>query len=151
MMTNKTVVIGNDHTGVSIKRELVLLFAEAGYNVIDCGTDTVASVDYPDVAARIAAAVKQNHCPGVAICGTGIGMSLALNKYPGIRCALCHDEFTARLAREHNDANILAMGARVLGSDLMKSMAHIFFNTGFSAGRHQNRLDKIALIESERY
>lgn len=143
------VVIGCDHAGVQLKMEIIQALTEEGYEFIDCGTDSSASVDYPDFAEKLGNQVVQKNTLGVLICGTGIGISIAANKIPGIRAAVCQDIYTARLAREHNDANVLAMGARVIGSGLAMEIIKTFINTDFLAGRHQRRVDKITALEKK--
>lgn len=143
------VVIGNDHAGVALKEEITAFLRNEGYEVINCGTDTFASVDYPDIAEKVAREVLEKKIPGILICGTGIGISIAANKIPGIRAALCNDLFTARMTRKHNDANILALGARVIGPGLALEIVREFLNTDFEGGRHQVRVEKINLIEQK--
>ena len=119
-----------------------------GYEIIDCGTDSEESVDYPDFGAKVAKTICDGVCEkGILVCGTGIGISIAANKLPGIRAAVCHDLFTAQASREHNDANILAMGARVIASSLALEMVDLWLATPFSGGRHQRRIDKISALE----
>lgn len=148
-MNNKPIVIACDHAGVELKKEINLMLAAEGYGIIDCGVNSLDSVDYPDVAEKLALEVLKNNCPGIIICGTGIGVSIAVNKVPGIRAALCHNEYTARMAREHNDANVIAMGARVIGVGLAIEMIKTFLNTEFTAGRHNRRVEKIKNIEEK--
>lgn len=143
------VVIGNDHAGVSLKNDIIEFLKNEGYDVLNCGTDSTASVDYPDIAKKVAAQVLERNIPGILICGTGIGISIAANKIPGIRAALCDNSFTARLAREHNDANILALGARITGTGMALEIVKTFLNTAFLAGRHQRRVDKIGTLETK--
>lgn len=141
------IAIGSDHAGVALKDEIIILLEELGYEVINCGTDSLESVDYPDIAERVASEVLNYNILGIIICGTGIGISIAANKIPGIRAALCQDIFTARLAREHNDANIVAIGARITGAGLAQEIVKTFINSSFLAGRHQRRVEKIKDIE----
>lgn len=141
----KTVVIGSDHAGVALKKLLSDHLAGKGYEVVDVGPPDTRSVDYPTFAARVCDAVLAKNALGVLICGTGLGMSMTANRRPGIRAALCTDEFMARMARLHNDANILCLGERVIGQGLALSIADVFFSTAFEGGRHQRRLD---LMES---
>lgn len=143
------VAIGNDHAGVVLKEEIVSFLKNEGYEVINCGTDTFESVDYPDIAEKVAREVLDKKIPGILICGTGIGISIAANKIPGIRAALCNDLFTARMTRKHNDANILALGARVIGPGLALEIVREFLNTDFEGGRHKGRVEKITLIEKK--
>lgn len=143
------VAIGCDHAGVELKKEIIQALEDEGYEIINCGTDTVESVDYPDFAEKVAVRVVDEHIPGVVICGTGIGISIAANKYPGIRAALCQNEYTARMAREHNDANVVAIGARVTGAGLAVEIVKTFLKTDFQGGRHQRRVQKIMAIENK--
>lgn len=138
------IAIGNDHAGTSFKEELVTFLVNNGHEVINCGTDTDSSVDYPDFAKAVSNLVLEKKADfGVLICGTGIGISIAANKISGIRSALCTNEICARLAREHNNANIIAFGARVTGVDLAKSCLKAFLSAEFEGGRHSRRVNKI--------
>ena len=142
------IVLGSDHAGFSLKETVKEHLSSQGWDVIDCGTDSEESVDYPDFAEKVARAICDGVCEkGILICGTGIGISIAANKLPGIRAAVCHDLFTAQASREHNDANILAMGARVLDPSLALEMVDVWLATPFSGGRHQRRIDKISVLE----
>lgn len=143
------VAIGSDHAGVQLKKELMAVLALDGYQPVDCGTYTEDSVDYPDIAEIVANMVLDKKIQGILVCGTGIGISIAANKIPGIRAALCHDLFAARLAREHNDANVLAMGSRLIGSGLAAEIVKTFLKTDFAAGRHQRRVEKITALENK--
>ncbi|QLA16954.1 ribose 5-phosphate isomerase B [Desulfolutivibrio sulfoxidireducens] len=142
---SKTVVIGSDHAGVALKKLLSDHLAAQGYDVVDVGPADTKSVDYPIFAARACDAVLAQNALGILICGTGLGMSMTANRRPGIRAALCANEFMARMARLHNDANILCLGERVLGQGLALAIADAFFTTDFEGGRHKRRLD---LMES---
>jgi len=144
-------VIGSDHAGVEMKREISIFLRKLGYEVIDCGTHTTDSVDYPDIAEQVTCEVLKQNIPGILICGTGIGISIAANKVDGIRAALCTNEFTARLARQHNDANILALGSRVTAVSYALEIVDVFIKTDFEAGRHHNRVEKIKQIEKKYY
>ncbi|HHV16934.1 MAG TPA: ribose 5-phosphate isomerase B [Gelria sp.] len=145
---NKTkLVIGGDHAGLELKSTLIKVLEAENYEIIDCGTFSAESVDYPDIAEKVATAVLKHKIMGIIICGTGIGISIAANKIPGIRAALCYNLETARLAREHNDANIVALGARMLDTRLAIDIVKVFLTTGFVAGRHQSRVEKIAQME----
>ena len=138
------LVIGNDHAGVEFKKKLVKALKERGHEIINVGTDSLESVDYPDIAALVGEKVLDGKAEyGILICGTGIGISIAANKIKGIRAALVHNEFTARLARLHNDANVIALGARVIGDELGLACVETFINTEFEGGRHARRVDKI--------
>ena len=138
------IVIGNDHAGVDLKLKIVEFLRKKGHEVTNIGTDTFDSVDYPDIAKEVAQKVLDEEAKyGILICGTGIGISISANKIKGIRAALAHNEFTARLSRLHNDANIIALGARVLGDELAAVCVDTFINTEFEGGRHAKRVEKI--------
>lgn len=140
------IAIGNDHAGVEFKNKLIQKLRSKGYEIMNVGTDTLDSVDYPDIAKKVSGKVLDGEVNfGILICGTGIGISIAANKIKGIRAALCHNEYTAKLARLHNDANIIALGARVLGEDLGLACVETFVNTEFEGGRHAKRVGKIEL------
>ncbi|MBE9851782.1 ribose 5-phosphate isomerase B [Campylobacter concisus] len=138
------VFLASDHAGFELKNELKEAIKGLGYEVVDLGTNDKNSVDYPDYAHLLASKLEPN-CYGVLVCGTGIGISIAANRHENVRCALCHDEFTARLAREHNDANVIAFGARVIGAGVAISAAEAFLKTEFVSGRHERRVQKIEL------
>ncbi len=143
------LAIGSDHAGYRLKNELIEHLQAAAYNVKDCGVFSEESADYPDLAAAVTDAVLSQECAfGILICGTGIGMSIAANKKKGIRAALCAETYSARCAREHNNANILALGSRVTGPGLAFDIVDTFLNTTFSGGRHIRRLDKISELEN---
>ncbi len=138
------IAIGNDHTGVELKMKIKEHLRKKGYEVINVGTDTLDSIDYPDIAAKVGEKVVSGEAKyGILICGTGIGISISANKIKGIRAALAHGEFMARLSRLHNDANVIALGARVIGDELAISCVETFLNTGFEGGRHARRVGKI--------
>ncbi|MFW6022019.1 MAG: ribose 5-phosphate isomerase B [Halanaerobiaceae bacterium] len=142
------IAIGSDHAGYDLKKEIIDYLEEAGYKYKDMGTDNSQSVDYPDYGYKVANAVSGGeYDKGILICGTGIGMSIAANKVDGIRAALCHDVFSARLTRKHNNSNVLAMGARVIGNGLALEIAKTWIGEDFDGGRHQRRIDKITDIE----
>lgn len=144
------IAIGSDHGGLQLKDAVRTYLVGRGLIVDDLGTNSEDSVDYPDFGARVAQAVsRQVVAKGILICGTGIGMSITANKFPGVRAALVWDDFTAQMAKEHNDANILVLGGRVLSVDAACRMIGIWLDTAFSGGRHQGRLDKIAQIEED--
>ncbi len=144
------VAIACDHGGFALKGELEKYLAARGTEFIDLGTDGTASVDYPDYAEKAAAAVLSGECRfGIVICGTGIGISIAANKIRGIRCAHCQDAYSARMSRAHNDANMLAFGARVIGAGLMCDIVDAFLDGEFEGGRHSRRVEKIAAIEEK--
>lgn len=145
-------IVGSDHAGVELRQALAGRLAEAGFEVRDVGPPAGESVDYPDQAGAVAAAVGGGEAElGLLVCGTGIGMSIAANKVPGVRAALVHDPFTARMAREHNDANVVCVGARVTGSDLAMAALDAFLESRASdAERHQRRRGKIGALEQRR-
>lgn len=144
-MTVKTVALASDHAGTQMKAELRDALAKRGLEVLDLGTDGPESVDYPDFADAVAAAIRDGRAQrGVLICGTGIGISIAANRHRHIRAALCSDPTCARLAREHNDANVLALGARVVGIEIAKDCLTAFLDTPFEGGeRHSRRVGKL--------
>ena len=138
------VVIGNDHAGVEFKNQLKEYIESKDIEVINIGVDTLDSVDYPDIAKSVCKKVLDKEADfGVLICGTGIGISIAANKVEGIRAALVHNEVTARLSKQHNNANVIVFGARVLGIEVAKSSFDSYLEAKFEGGRHQNRVNKI--------
>ena len=140
----KTIFLGSDHAGLDLKAGLAAHFAAAGHTVVDLGPSDAKSVDYPDFAKAVCAKVLATPgSAGILVCGTGIGMSMAANRIPGIRAALCVNEYLARMTRLHNDANILCLGERVIGQGLAASIADVFLDTAFEGGRHQRRVDMI--------
>ncbi len=142
------ISIATDHAAVEIRKKIVQALEEQGHQVNDLGPEGSESVDYPDFAAKVARRVAAQEADfGVLLCGTGIGMSIAANKVKLIRAALCHSEETARLAREHNDANVLCLGARVLDEATILACVKTFMSTAFEGGRHERRVSKIAEIE----
>lgn len=144
------IVIANDHGAVERKQEVVAWLREQGHEVLDLGVDSEDRVDYPDKAREAYEAWKEGRRDlGVLLCGTGIGISIAANKLPGVRCALIHDSYTARMAREHNDANFLALGGRVELKEPLGSILSAFFDARFEGGRHVGRLEKIARLEDD--
>jgi len=148
-VSTMVIGIGSDHAGYSLKQKLVDFLAEAGYEVVDVGTDSMESVDYPDFAEKIAHGVVSGEFErGVLVCGTGIGMSIAANKIPGVRAALCHDVFSARATREDNDANVLTLGARVIGEGLAMAVLDEWLGAEFQGGRHARRVAKIRALEA---
>jgi ribose 5-phosphate isomerase B len=144
------LAIGADHGGVELKQEIVkFLQSIKNIEVSDFGTMTRDSVDYPDYGRAVSAAVSQGTVDrGILICGTGIGMSIVANRFPRVRAALCHDNFTARMSRLHNDANVLVMGERVIGRGVALDIVKAWLETEFEGSRHQRRLDKIREIET---
>ncbi len=144
------IAIACDHGALNLKREVKKFLLDNGYEVVDFGTDSPASCDYPDYGLPAAEAVASGECDrGILMCSTGIGMSLVANKVPGIRCAHCHDTYCAEYTRRHNDANVLAMGEKVVGPGLALQIVKIFLTTEFEGGRHQRRVDKITAIEKK--
>lgn len=142
------IAVASDHGGLSLKQAICQLLKSRGVDFTDYGVANDASVDYPDFALKVAEAVAAGQSErGILICGTGIGMSIAANKVKGIRAALVHDDFTARMAKEHNNANILVMGGRVLDAPTGTRLVEIWLDSLFEGGRHQGRLDKISQIE----
>jgi ribose 5-phosphate isomerase B len=142
------ISIASDHGGFSLKLDIVSFLNELGYEVKDMGPKNQKSVDYPDYGIRIAQVVIQNAgSRGILICGTGIGMSIVVNRFPGIRGTLCSDLYTAKLCREHNDSNILIMGGRIVGHGLAREIVSVWLNTPFDGGRHQKLLDKINQLD----
>jgi len=136
------VAIGCDHGGTDLKKDIIAVLRELGHEVEDQGSNSSDSVDYPSFARAVSTLVQAGECErGILICGTGIGMSMAANRIPGIRAALCHEMFSARMSREHNDANILCLGARVTGPGLAQEIVRTWMTSDFSGGRHQRRID----------
>ena len=143
------LVIGSDHGGLELKEAVKAALVSRGIDSDDFGTDNSESVDYPDFAEKVAGAVSRGDAErGILICGTGIGMSITANKFPGVRAALATDEFMAQMAKEHNNANILVLGGRVLTVELAVKMVNIWLDTAYEGGRHQLRLDKITKVEA---
>ncbi len=144
------IAIGADHAGVALKDQLKQWLIERGDTVDDVGTYTTDSVDYPDYAAKVGHAVADGRAErGVLVCGSGIGMAMAANKVAGIRAAAVVDEASARLSREHNDANVLTLGARLTAVDEARELLRIFLVTEYQGGRHQQRIDKISALDSQ--
>ena len=150
-MSKRKIFIGADSAGYALKEELRAHLAEGGYDVVDCGTDSDASCHYPIFASAVCENVQKNPDTafGLLICGTGIGMSMCANKYNGIRAAVCSDTFSAKMTRRHNDANVLCMGARVIGSCLATDILDIFLENEFEGGRHKTRVDMMSDIENK--
>lgn len=145
MTMPKKIAIGGDHAGFEYKNKMILALQEAGYEVKDFGPFSNASVDYPDYVHPLATAIEQGEFDlGIVICGSGNGVAITANKHQGIRAALCWNEDLAALARQHNDANVIAIPARFVSYDLAEKMAKIFIETEFEGGRHENRVKKIA-------
>ena len=142
------IAIACDHGAVELKKEIEAMLDEMGLTYQDFGTDSHASVDYPVYAEKAARAVTSGACDrGILLCGTGLGMSLAANKVRGIRCALCGDCYSAEMSRRHNNANMLALGARVIGPELAKKITQIFLTTDFEGGRHARRVEMIDTLD----
>ena len=146
----KKIAIACDHAALDLKTEIVKHLKETGVECKDFGTYTPESCNYPDYAKKVCNAIKEGQAElGILVCGTGIGMSMAANKCKGIRAACCTDTFSARFTRLHNDANVLCMGARVVGAGLALDIADIFINTEFEGGRHQKRVDMVMALENK--
>jgi len=144
-----TIALGADHAGFQLKEALKSWLIERGHQVVDYGTHSAESVDYPDYAAQVAQAVADGKVEsGVLVCGTGIGMAIVANKVPGVRAALCSDLYTARMSREHNDANVLALGGRLMSPEMAVDILRMWLETEFAEGRHRRRVDKIVDLES---
>ena len=144
------IAVACDHGGLALKQVLLDYLQKNGYEVCDFGTNTADSCDYPDHALPAAEAVARGECErGILICSTGIGISIAANKVRGIRCAHCHDTYSAKYTRLHNDANMLAFGQKIIGEGLMLEIVDTFLHTDFEGGRHQRRVDKITAVEEK--
>ncbi|HEY5458862.1 MAG TPA: ribose 5-phosphate isomerase B [Sphingomicrobium sp.] len=144
------IALAADHAGYLLKDELAAWLREAGHEVTDLGTNGPESVDYPEYGARLANAIANGQAErGIVVCGSGIGISIAVNRNPACRCARVSDPLSAQLAREHNDANVLALGARLIGSDMARACAAVFLDTDFAGGRHQRRVDQLSNLLQE--
>jgi ribose 5-phosphate isomerase B len=144
VMTVEVVALASDHAGFPLKKALAEALTARGLEILDLGAKDESSVDYPDFGHGLARLVEEGRVSrGVLVCGTGIGISIAANRHPGVRAALCHDRTTARLAREHNDANVLALGARVIGLETALDCLDAFLTTEFAGGRHERRVAKL--------
>jgi ribose 5-phosphate isomerase B len=142
------IALGADHAGWELKEALKAWLIEGGHQILDFGTHSPESVDYPDYALQVAESVASGKAErGVLVCGTGIGMAMTANKVPGVRAALCSDPFTARMSREHNDANVLTLGGRLMDRELGLEILQMWLNAAFAGGRHERRLGKIAQVE----
>lgn len=142
------IAIACDHGGLNLKKAIINYLVENGQEYVDYGTNTADSCDYPDFALPAAEAVASGECDkGIVVCSTGIGVSIVANKVPGVRCAHCHDAYCAKFTRLHNDANMLAMGEKVVGVGYALQIVETFLTTEFEGGRHQRRVDKITAIE----
>jgi ribose 5-phosphate isomerase B len=146
------IAIASDHGGFELKEVLKAFLLSLSVEIMDLGTSSEESVDYPDFGIQVSERVSRGEVErGVLVCGAGIGMSVVANKFPRVRAALVHDLFSARLSREHNDANILVLGGRIVGKDLAREILRVWLDTPFAGGRHQKRLDKIAVLEKEKF
>lgn len=152
---NTILIIGSDHAGFEGRQSIQQSLKEMGYQVIDVGCPSKESVDYPDIAASLATEWQKQTVEnpskavfGIALCGTGIGISMALNRFEFLRAALCHTGLEARLTRQHNDANVLVLGARILGEEAIKDCVQTFLNTDFEGGRHMRRVEKLSKNKS---
>jgi ribose 5-phosphate isomerase B len=144
------IALAADHAGYALKDELVAWLREQGHEVTDLGTNSAESVDYPEFGSRLARAIATREAErGIAVCGSGIGISIAVNREPKCRCARVDDPLSAQLAREHNDANVLALGARLIGSDMAKACVAAFLGGTFAGGRHQRRVDQLSQLLQE--
>jgi ribose 5-phosphate isomerase B len=144
-MATERIALASDHAGVGLKSAVEAMLSEMGYEVLDLGTNGPDSVDYPDFAEKLAAALKAGDAGrGVLVCGTGIGISIAANRHRHIRAARCCDATDARLSREHNDANVLVLGERTMGPETARDCVRAFMETPFEGGRHQRRVDKMS-------
>lgn len=144
------IALACDHGGLNLKKEVIKYLQENNFEYVDFGTNSLESCDYPDFALPAAEAVANCECDrGIIICSTGIGVSIVANKVPGVRCAHCHDTYCAEFTRRHNDANVLAIGEKVVGVGYALKIVEIFLKTEFEGGRHQRRVDKISAIEKK--
>mgnify|MGYP001196228266 FL=1 len=142
------IAIGSDHRGWQVKTRLIKMLQDAGHEMVDLGTNSSDSVDYPDIAAAVSSRVSEGAVErGILICGTGIGMSISANKFPGVRAATCQDAFVAEMSRRHNDVNVLCLGGDLLGERLVDDLVGIWLKTEFEGGRHGRRIDKIEQLE----
>ncbi|MDH3716996.1 MAG: ribose 5-phosphate isomerase B [Planctomycetota bacterium] len=144
------ICVGSDHRGVQVKRQVRELVERMGHTVEDVGVESTDSADYPDIAAIVGKKISHGEAErGILICGTGIGMTIAANKFPGVRAAPCHDDITAEMSRRHNDLNVLCLSADLLGSKLIDRMVEIWLTTEFEGGRHARRVGKINELENQ--
>ncbi|OYV25558.1 MAG: ribose 5-phosphate isomerase B [Acidocella sp. 20-63-7] len=150
MSRSLIVAVGADHGGAHLKNRLGAALIESGHQVLDFGTDGAASVDYPDYAKAVCQAILEQRADlGILVCGSGIGMSIAANRYPGIRCALVHDVTTARLCRAHNNANVISLGQRIIGEEVALDILGAFLSTPYEGGRHDRRIAKLETMQTE--
>lgn len=144
------IAIGSDHRGFDVKQKVTKLLEELGHVALDVGVNSAESVDYPDIAEKVAEQVSKKLTDrGILICGSGIGMSIAANKFPGVRAATVHDDLTAEMSRRHNDLNVLCLSADMLGAKLIDRMVEIWLKTEFEGGRHARRIEKIVKLEEK--
>ena len=144
------IALAADHAGFALKDEIAAWLRDGGHEIVDLGTNSADSVDYPEFGARLANAVASGQAErGIAVCGSGIGISIAVNRNPACRCARVDDPLSAQLAREHNDANVLALGARLVGGDMARACVAEFLGTQFAGGRHQRRVDQLSQLLQE--
>lgn len=144
------IAIGNDHTAVDLKNEIMAYVQSLGHEVVNLGVDSTESCHYPEIGAKVGhAVVEEDYDCGILICGTGVGISIAANKVKGVRAAVCSDVTTAHFVKEHNNANIIAFGARIVGNELAKDIVKAYLEAEFMGGRHQVRIDMIHAIEEE--
>ncbi|MBN2580761.1 MAG: ribose 5-phosphate isomerase B [Pirellulales bacterium] len=142
------IAVGTDHRGFAIREKIIESLRQRGHEVLDFGTFSPEAVDYPDVAVEVAGRVSRGEVDrGVLVCGTGLGMCIAANKFPGVRATPCHDDLTVELSRRHNDSNVLCLSADLLGERLIDRMIEVWLNTPFDGGRHARRVEKIADLE----
>jgi len=150
LKSDMKIALGSDHAGYELKEDLRAYLAELKIEALDLGTFSEDSADYPDVAVKVAEKVARGEVErGLLICGTGIGMSIVANRFAGVRAALCHDLYTARISREHNNANILALGGRLIGKGLAREILKVWLESEFQGGRHERRIRKIAALEGK--
>jgi len=144
------IAVGCDHGGFELKEDLRAYLRERNVEVVDVGTYDSASIDYPETGMAVAEKVSTGEVPrGILICGTGIGMSIVANRFPGVRATLCHDLYTARMSREHNESNLLVLGGRLLGKGIAREIVRIWLEAEFQGGHHRRRLDKIAALDEK--
>ena len=147
-MDQKAILIGSDHAAFQMKETIKTYLKDQGYTTLDVGPQGIESVDYPDFGIQVASSIScGKQARGILMCGTGLGMSMVANRFPGVRAALCNDTFSAALSRQHNDANILVMGGRVIGDVLAQEIVKVWLSTAFEGGRHQNRIDKFDRLD----
>lgn len=142
------IAIGSDHRGYEVKTKIIEHLKKLGHDSIDCGAHDCNSIDYPDIATAVAEKIVSGEVDrGILICGSGIGMAITANKFPGVRAATCHDDLTAEMSRRHNNVNVMCLSADLLGERLIDRMVDLWINTEFEKGRHQRRVDKITEVE----